>query len=55
MSFYISDVMHSCVHITEDLYRGGHYFFEHPHPGAATFYYGYLSIQFFRDYSSTVW
>ena len=26
-------------------YRGGHYFFEHPHPGAGKFCYGRSSLQ----------
>ena len=34
----------------ENLYRGGHTFFEHPHAGAVKFCYGRSIIQFFVDY-----
>ena len=35
-------------------YRGGHNFFEHPHPGATTIFYGQLVGDLFVDYMPTM-
>ena len=38
-----------------DSYRGGHNFFEHPHPGAGKFCYGTAIAHIFIDYYSNMY